>query len=190
MKRTLPFVLIALAINGCSLPNAPEATNPVAERGDSIVEAPADSILTNGRIFTVDESAPWAEAIAISGSDIVYVGDADGAQAYVGDGTVVDDLGGRFVMPGIVSTHEHSIYFMAVSSGLIIKELSHDEDKMLAEVAAYLEQNPDGPFMSFGGGYESTVKIHRDEIDALTGPDRSARCEEQRSKRRSTVQGR
>jgi len=132
----------------------------------------ADLVLTGGRIYTVDEAHPWAEALAIRGHDIVYVGDDEGARPFVGEPTTVEDLGGRFVMPGFVAGHEHSIFLMAVKSGLVIEELSHDKKKMLAEVKAYLEANPDGPYMSYGGGYENTVKIHRKELDAITGPDR------------------
>jgi len=156
MKRiTLPILLVLAA--ACA----------GGERAGEV----ADTVYTNGRIYTVDEANPWAEAIAVSGNEIVYVGDGAGAEALVGDATTVEDLGGRFVMPGIIATHEHSIFLMGVASGLVIEELSHDKDKMLAEVAAYLETHPDGPFMSYGGGYENTVSIHRTEIDAITGPD-------------------
>ncbi len=132
----------------------------------------ADTVYTNGRIYTVDETAPWAEALAIRGNNTIFVGSDADAQRFIGPDTTIENLGGRFVMPGIIATHEHSIFLMAVSSGLVIEELSHDKDRMLAEVRAYLEANPDGPYMSYGGGYESTVKIHRTEIDAITGPDR------------------
>jgi len=134
-------------------------------------QEPADHVYTNARIYTVNDAKPWADAMAVRGSDIVYVGDAKGAQAFVGDNTSIEDLGGKFVMPGVVSTHEHSIFLMAVSSGLVFKELSHDKNKMLAELKEYLKEHPDGPYMSFGGGYENTVKIHRKDIDAITGPD-------------------
>lgn len=132
----------------------------------------ADKVYTNGRIYTVNETDPWVEALAVEGNSLVFVGSNEDAQQYVGPDTQLEDLGGRFVMPGIISTHEHSIFLMAVSSGLVIEELSHDKEKMLAEVATYLEQNPDGPFMSYGGGYENTVQIHRTDIDAITGPER------------------
>ncbi len=132
----------------------------------------ADTVYTNGKIYTVDDNNPWAEAVAVKGNSIIFVGSSEDAKQYTGSKTKVEDLGGKFVMPGIISTHEHSIFLMAVKSGLVIEELSHDKDKMLAEVKAYLEKNPDGPFMSYGGGYESTVKIHRKEIDAITGPDK------------------
>ena len=133
---------------------------------------PADAVYTGGVIYTVDKDNPDAEAIAVDGNSIVFVGSDDEAKAYIGDGTKVVDLEGRFVMPGIVSTHEHSIFYMAVNSGLLFSEVSHDKDKMLAEVKQYLEENPDGPYMAYGGAYESTVKIHRKEIDAITGPDK------------------
>ena len=157
---SLASVLLLLA--GCNAAEQQPAPSPEA----------ADYVYTNGRVYTVDDANPWAEAFAVRGSDLVYVGDAAGAEAYVGDATAVEDLGGKFVMPGVIATHEHSIFLMGVSSGLIIEELSHDKDKMLAEVKAYLEKNPDGPYMSYGGGYENTVKIHRTELDATTGPDR------------------
>jgi len=172
MRRTLRILGAAagcalLALSACS--KQEEASKPTT--GTATAQA-ADHVLTGGKIYTVNEGQPWAEAMAVRGGEIVYVGDDAGAQAYVGDGTKVEDLGGKFVMPGVISTHEHSIFLMAVNSGLVIEELSHNKDKMLAEVKAYLEKNPDGPFMSYGGGYESTVKIHRKEIDAITGPDK------------------
>jgi len=121
MKRiTLPILLVFAA--ACA--------------GGETAGEVADTVYTNGRIYTVDETNPWAEAIAVRGNEIVYVGDGAGAEALVGDATTVEDLDGRFVMPGIIGTHEHSIFLAAVSSGLVIEELSHDKDKMLAEVAA------------------------------------------------------
>jgi len=131
----------------------------------------ADVIYTNGKIYTVNENQPWAEALAIKNGGLIAVGTNADVEELKGENTEVVDLSGKFVMPGVVSTHEHSIFFAAVSSGLVIKELSHDKNKMLAEVKKYLKEHPDGPYMSYGGGYENTVKIHRKELDAITGPD-------------------
>jgi len=131
----------------------------------------ADIVYTNGKIYTVNENQPWAEALAIKDGGLIAVGSNADVEGMKGENTEVIDLEGKFVMPGVVSTHEHSIFFSAVSSGLVIKELSHDKNKMLAELKKYLEEHPDGPFMSYGGGYENTVSIHRTEIDAITGPD-------------------
>ncbi len=67
----------------------------------------ADSVFHNGRIYTVDDSQPWAQALAVSGGRLVFVGDNEGAEKYIGPGTMVVDLGGRMVMPGIHDAHTH-----------------------------------------------------------------------------------
>jgi predicted amidohydrolase YtcJ len=47
----------------------------------------ANMVFTNGKVYTVNEAQPWAQAVAVAGDKIVYVGDDAGAMAYVGDGT-------------------------------------------------------------------------------------------------------
>jgi len=131
----------------------------------------ADTVYVNGKIYTVDVGKPWAEALAIRDGGLIAVGTNEEIEKHKGANTEVVDLAGKFVMPGIISTHEHSIFLSAINSGLVFKELSHDKNKMLAELKQYLKDHPDGPYMSYGGGYENTVKIHRKDIDPITGPD-------------------
>jgi len=69
---------------------------------------PADTVIVNGRIYTVDAVKPWAETLAIRDGKYVYVGNTAGSEAYVGDDTQVVDLQGKMVMPGINETHSHS----------------------------------------------------------------------------------
>ncbi|MEP6896022.1 MAG: hypothetical protein ABI986_10480 [Chloroflexota bacterium] len=51
----------------------------------------ADTIITNARIFTSDESNPCAEAVAVKGNRIVYIGTNDGAKEFQGASTRVID---------------------------------------------------------------------------------------------------
>lgn len=67
----------------------------------------ADTILTNGRVYTVDPVQPWAEAVAIAGGRILAVGKADDIIAAEGPETAVIDLGGRMAMPGFADVHNH-----------------------------------------------------------------------------------
>lgn len=69
----------------------------------------ADTILTNGSVYTVNPAQPWAQAVAISNGRIVYVGSVAGAKSLQGKATRVIDLGGRFVMPGLVDEHVHPV---------------------------------------------------------------------------------
>ena len=100
----------------------------------------ADLVLTNARIYTVDEDGPWAEAVAIEGDRFVYVGDAAGAEAFVGVETVRSDLGGRFVMPGIIDGHTHPGMMGAESFGPPLPASGHDD--LLGAVKAYAESVP------------------------------------------------
>ncbi len=70
----------------------------------------ADSVYRNGRIYTVDQSRPWAQALAVEGDRLVFVGDDEDAEKYIGPDTDVVDLGGRMVMPGIHDAHTHLLW--------------------------------------------------------------------------------
>ncbi len=67
----------------------------------------ADVVYTNGRIYTVDEKQPSAEAVAIKDGKFIVVGSADDAKAVTGDATKVVDLGGKLVLPGLHDQHVH-----------------------------------------------------------------------------------
>ncbi len=66
-----------------------------------------DKILYNGKIVTVDADFSTAQAIAIAGDRIVAVGDNDTIRAMAADGTELQDLGGRTVLPGLIDSHIH-----------------------------------------------------------------------------------
>ncbi|MBW8866538.1 MAG: amidohydrolase [Acidobacteria bacterium] len=67
----------------------------------------ADLVLRNGKIVTVDEAKPEAQAIAISGDTIVAVGSNPEIQPYVGGSTKVIDLKGALATPGFIDAHVH-----------------------------------------------------------------------------------
>ncbi len=161
MKKMIIATLSSLLILvGCGQPE---------EAAVASVEA-ADHVLTNGKIYTVDEANPWAEAVAVSGADIVYVGDSAGAEAFIGDKTTVSDLAGKVVLPGMISTHDHATAFMPFKAGLVMPN-NGDPKWMLEQLKTYIAENPDGPFYSFGGAFEGAVMITREEIDAIV-PDK------------------
>ncbi|MCB0626009.1 MAG: hypothetical protein KDC43_19355, partial [Saprospiraceae bacterium] len=69
----------------------------------------ADRAFVNGKIYTADDDQPYAEALAISGELIVYVGSDAGVQAHIGTATVVEDLEGRLILPGLHDVHMHPL---------------------------------------------------------------------------------
>jgi len=75
--------------------------------GPALSAEPADTLFINGNFYTVNERQPRAEAIAVKGAKIVFVGSNKDARAYQGKGTRVIDLHGNTVVPGMTDSHYH-----------------------------------------------------------------------------------
>lgn len=67
----------------------------------------ADTIYSNGYVYTVDARDSVQQALAVRAGRIVYVGDNAGAAALAGSQTRVVDLQGRMLMPGLIDGHLH-----------------------------------------------------------------------------------
>jgi len=68
---------------------------------------PATLVLRNGKIVTVDDKLPEAQAIAVGGDRIVAVGTNEAIHRYIGPLTQVIDLQGQLAIPGLVESHGH-----------------------------------------------------------------------------------
>jgi hypothetical protein len=98
----------------------------------------ADTVVLNGKIYTVNPQQPWAEALAIRGEKIVAVGSTKNIAAYRGHSTKVIDAHGHLVLPGFTDCH---IHFMDGSLGLTQVDLNGaktvaDIQKRMKEYAA------------------------------------------------------
>ncbi len=69
----------------------------------------ANIVLKDGKIFTMDARQPWAQALAIRGSQIAAVGSDADINALIDPQTKVFSLGGRTVIPGFNDAHTHYI---------------------------------------------------------------------------------
>lgn len=103
-------------------------------------DAPADRVFRNGTIFTADAHGSMAEALAIRGGRIVYVGSNAGIAALIGPSTKITDLGGGFLMPGLVDGHMHPL-----EAGLKLQKCSLNYesltvDELQRRVQACLDQ--------------------------------------------------
>jgi predicted amidohydrolase YtcJ len=132
-----------------------------------------DLALMNARVYTVDESQPWAEAVVVRDDTIIYVGNEEGAAQHVGPDTEVRDLGGKLMLPGFIEAHMH---FMSSGSTAGVLELNIEQsiDEWLAAIDEYAATNPEKPVI-FGYGFIASkfgdAGPHRELIDAIV-PDR------------------
>jgi len=69
----------------------------------------SDLVLRGGQIHTVSLLQPKAESIAVTDGHIVFVGDNEALQAYIGPNTNIVELAGRLVVPGLIDAHLHPI---------------------------------------------------------------------------------
>jgi predicted amidohydrolase YtcJ len=96
------LVGITLALTGATFNIASAAaTKAVSSRYQ------AETVFTNGRIYTVNSAVPWVDAIAIAQGKYIYAGSAEGLQQFIGNKTVQVDLGGKMLMPGVNDGHSH-----------------------------------------------------------------------------------
>src|SRR5215471_17748299 len=69
----------------------------------------ADLIVTNAKIWTVDQSLPIAQAVAVLGDRIVAVGSSADVDVWRGPRTKVIDAEGKLVLPGFNDAHVHFV---------------------------------------------------------------------------------
>ena len=138
-----------------------------------IAEESADTIFLNGKVYTLDDESPWADAVAVRGDEIVYVGDAAGALALAGERTQRIDLKGQLLLPGFIDTHVHPVAGGAYAKALSLNTFGTIDDWVKA-IADYAAANPDDEVL-FGYGFLATtfgpVGPTRQLIDAVI-PDR------------------
>lgn len=126
----------------CAAQSGPGAQQTAAPPPD------ADFVFRNGAVYTVAGPAPWAEAVAVTGNTISYVGEEAGAMALAGPGTRVVDLDGRLLLPGFVEGHIHPFLGAFLTSGVDLQVPTGAD--ALAAIAGYAKTNPDGPVRGFG----------------------------------------
>jgi predicted amidohydrolase YtcJ len=80
--------------------------------------APADVVLLNAKILTVDDKFTEARALAVREGRFVAVGTNEDVRAYIGSATRVIEGRGRTVIPGVIDTHVHAL---AVAAGEAIQ---------------------------------------------------------------------
>ncbi len=67
----------------------------------------ADHLFVGGRVWTGNPEQPTAQAVAVRGDEIVFVGYSVTAEAFVGPHTVVHPLDGALLLPGFIDGHAH-----------------------------------------------------------------------------------
>jgi predicted amidohydrolase YtcJ len=134
--RTLLLTLLT-ALAGC----AAEPSNP------------ADLVLMNGKVVTVDDTNPEAEAVAVKDGRILAVGSSAELERYVGSATRVVDLEGRLAIPGFIEGHGH---YMGLGETQLTLDLTAATtwDEIVALVANAVDEAEPGAWIIGWGWHQ------------------------------------
>lgn len=139
---------------------------------------PADILIENARILTMDPDRPTAEALAIRGDKIMAVGSREAVSILAGPDTRRIDAAGATVMPGMVEAHLH-LFQGAFGMRLLQLDGVHGLEALREKLLPYAAANPDEALLIckatdynlFGDGVQTT----RQMLDQAL-PDRPLIC--------------
>ena len=116
-------------------------------------EQPADLVLTNGKIVTVETAGSQAQAIAVRGDRIVALGSSAAVKRHIGPSTQVLDLKGQLVIPGFVEGHGH---FTGVGTAELQLKLMTTQswDEIVAMVAEAVKTAKPGQWIRGRGWHQ------------------------------------
>ena len=162
MKRREFLQNLALGAGICAL--SPHA---LFARAPSPNDGKADWIYMKGLVYTVDPARPTAEAVAVRGNRIVYVGSARDVGVWQGPKTRTVNLAGGMLMPGFVDAHAHPESGVS-KVGLDLTGVK-GRDEILSRVRAYVGKNPGTELLKGFGWNPSELKPNREWLDPITG---------------------
>ncbi|HUG89643.1 MAG TPA: amidohydrolase [Planctomycetaceae bacterium] len=143
------LLLLSLSIAGAC--RALSAAEPPAAQAP--LREPGDLVLLGGKIVTLDDDLPEAQAIAISDGRIVAVGRDGDIRGWIGDSTRVIDLGGRLVVPGFIESHGHFLSLGRMKLDLDLKP-ARTWDEVVELVAARAAAAPAGQWIVGRGWHQ------------------------------------
>lgn len=127
----------------------------------NIAPSIADRVFRNAKVYSValDDTVTRAEAVAVAGGKIVYVGTDEGVQPFIGEKTEVTDCKGNTILPGFGDGHMHVSLSVNRYGGVRLYDLKegplHDPEYYIAEIQkrlkAYVAEHPDAKAVLGGG---------------------------------------
>lgn len=126
MRHKSKAILVSLFISLSTIAAAAEDTTP-------------DIVFTNGKIFTVNGTNQFVEAVAVKDGKFVEIGSTEDINKLVGERTRVVDLAGAFALPGFIDDHIHPAQpYLQHEGGALLFPENFDKQQIAEAVAKYL----------------------------------------------------
>jgi len=131
---------------------------------------PADLVIRDAQVWTVDDTAPTAGAVAVTGERISWVGQAEDADAHIGRATEVIEAGGASVLPGFVDAHTH--VRLGSNPGALQLTGATSLDEIRSRIEAYLRERPEVVWIEGEGWNYAAIpggSPRAEMLDGVTG---------------------
>lgn len=159
MQTPILYIILWMSLFSCG--SNDNNTSPEAE-------VSTQQVYINGRIYTVNEDMPWAEAMIVDNGNIVFIGTSEAAQNTADAMATIVDLEGNMVMPGIHDVHMHPLEAGSDNFQFILDETESDPENYADAIADAVVENPSSEWI-LGWGFDiyTVLEATRPPIEIL-----------------------
>ena len=173
LSRKVVCLALALSLTACK--DTPESaeSSPTFSASQA-----ADTVFFGDHIITISPDKPTADAVAVRGDRIVFVGDRAKAKTLVSDETRIVELGDKALLPGFIDTHGHITAQARAFNYVNVSSPPVGSAEIVADIVALLkahltERRPQPGDWVVGYGYDDSLlagKRHpaRDDLDQVS----------------------
>ena len=150
-SKFLLLTLSAISLMGC-----PRNKQKVGHRVGLLPEFSnvVSLAITNAKIWTGNDSMPWAEAMAVRNDSIIYIGNQAGLQPLLDKKTQLIDAQGNMITPGFIDCHVHLLAGGANLTSVQLRDAKTKAD-FVKRIADYATTMSNGTWMTGGDWDES-----------------------------------
>ncbi len=133
-----------------------------------IVTKSTQKMYFNGKIFTVNDKQPWAEAIIVDKNKIVFVGSNIEADKRVEAAADKIDLKGKVVLPGFHDVHMHPMEVGSTTTTFVLKENETNAENYITTIKKAANDNPNVAWIiGFGHSINTLLEAQRNPLEII-----------------------
>ncbi|MGG6229701.1 amidohydrolase [Tenacibaculum sp. SDUM215027] len=159
MKLITILFSVVFAIKSCS--SDPKIPTKFSETS-------TEKLYYNAKIFTVDDTNPWAEAILIDGNKILFVGSNTEAEKKANKNATKIDLKGKLILPGFHDVHMHPMEVGSTTTAFVLNEEEIDAENYISTIQKASKDNPNVEWLiGFGHSINTLFNAKRNPLQII-----------------------
>ncbi|MBV7269290.1 amidohydrolase [Winogradskyella luteola] len=138
------------------------------DNGNTTTQEDNQKVYHNGKIYTVNTSQPWAEAMIVQGNTITFIGSNIDAEAEANEHAEYIDLENAVVLPGFHDVHVHPLEASSENFLFTLNEMETDAENYTNDITNALSENPDAEWLlGWGHSLNTILDADRPPIEIL-----------------------